>query len=193
MNKASDVKERIIETTMRIFNEKGLKFTMDDIAIELSMSKKTIYKVFRDKESLFSQMVDYCFDKIKESESQILSDEQMPTVEKIRNILGVLPDSYKDIDFRKLYLLKDKYPKIYKRVEERLETGWENTIALIKQGMEEGVIRPVNVFVIKTMLEATIEQFIKRDVLITNQIAYSEALQETVHIIVDGIVVKQQK
>ena len=193
MNKASDVKERIIETTMRIFNEKGLKFTMDDIAMELSMSKKTIYKVFRDKESLFSQMVDYCFDKIKESESQILSDEQMPTVEKIRNILGVLPDSYKDIDFRKLYLLKDKYPKIYKRVEERLETGWENTIALIKQGMEEGVIRPVNVFVIKTMLEATIEQFIKRDVLITNQIAYSEALQETVHIIVDGIVVKQQK
>ncbi len=193
MNKTSDVKERIIETTMRIFNEKGLKFTMDDIAIELSMSKKTIYKVFRDKESLFSQMVDYCFDKIKESESQILSDEQMPTVEKIRNILGVLPDSYKDIDFRKLYLLKDKYPKIYKRVEERLETGWENTIALIKQGMEEGVIRPVNVFVIKTMLEATIEQFIKRDVLITNQIAYSEALQETVHIIVDGIVVKQQK
>lgn len=192
MNKTSDVKERIIETTMRIFNEKGLKFTMDDIAMGLSMSKKTIYKVFRDKESLFSQMVDYCFDKIKESESQILSDEQMPTVEKIRNILGVLPDSYKDIDFRKLYLLKDKYPKIYKRVEERLETGWENTIALIKQGMEEGVIRPVNVFVIKTMLEATIEQFIKRDVLITNQIAYSEALQETVHIIVDGIVVKQQ-
>lgn len=193
MNKTSDVKERIIETTMRIFNEKGLKFTMDDIAMGLSMSKKTIYKVFRDKESLFSQMVDYCFDKIKESESQILSDEQMPTVEKIRNILGVLPDSYKDIDFRKLYLLKDKYPKIYKRVEERLETGWENTIALIKQGMEEGVIRPVNVFVIKTMLEATIEQFIKRDVLITNQIAYSEALQETVHIIVDGIVVEQQK
>lgn len=193
MNKTSDVKERIIETTMRIFNEKGLKFTMDDIAMELSMSKKTIYKVFRDKESLFTQMVDYCFDKIKESESQILSDEQMPTVEKIRNILGVLPDSYKDIDFRKLYLLKDKYPKIYKRVEERLETGWENTIALIKQGMEEGVIRPVNVFVIKTMLEATIEQFIKRDVLIANQIAYSEALQETVNIIVDGIIVKQQK
>lgn len=193
MNKTSDVKEKIIETTMRIFNKKGLKFTMDDIAVELSMSKKTIYTVFRDKESLFFQMVDYCFDRIKESESQILSDETMPTVEKIRNILGVLPDSYRDIDFRNLYQLKDKYPKIYKRVEERLETGWENTIALINQGMEEGVIRPVNVFVIKTMLEATIEQFIKRDVLITNQIAYGEALQETVNIIVDGIAAKQQK
>ena len=190
MNKTSDVKEKIIETTMRIFNKKGLKFTMDDIAVELSMSKKTIYTVFRDKESLFFQMVDYCFDRIKESESQILSDETMPTVEKIRNILGVLPDSYRDIDFRNLYQLKDKYPKIYKRVEERLETGWENTIALINQGMEEGVIRPVNVFVIKTMLEATIEQFIKRDVLITNQIAYSTALEETVNIIVDGIVAK---
>ena len=32
---------------------KGLKFTMDDLAMELlGMSKKTIYTVFRDKESL---------------------------------------------------------------------------------------------------------------------------------------------
>lgn len=186
--KQMDNKEKILEATIKVFNRKGLKFTMDDIASELSMSKKTIYTVFRDKESMFFAMVDYCFDKIKESEDEILSDDSLSTVEKIRGVLAVLPSGYKDVDFRQLYTLKDKYPNTYSRVEERLETGWEKTIALINQGIEEGSIRPVNVNLLKSMLEATIEQFFQRDILIRNQISYAEALEEVVNILVDGIV-----
>ena len=186
--KQMDNKEKILEATIKVFNRKGLKFTMDDIASELSMSKKTIYTVFRDKESMFYAMVDYCFDKIKESENEILSDDSLSTVEKIRGVLAVLPSGYKDVDFRQLYILKDKYPNTYSRVEERLETGWEKTIALINQGIEEGSIRPVNVNLLKSMLEATIEQFFQRDILIRNQISYAEALEEVVNILVDGIV-----
>ncbi len=187
------MKEKILEATIKVFNKKGLKFTMDDIAKELSMSKKTIYTVFSDKNSLFGEMVDYCFDKIKESETAILNDSNLSTVEKIRRILGVLPESYADIDFRQLYLLKDKYPDIYRKVEERLESGWEGTIALLNRGMEEGVIRPVNVILIKTMLEATLEQFFQRDILIVNQISYKNALDEVVSIIIDGIIAKGEK
>lgn len=186
--KQMDNKEKILEATIKVFNRKGLKFTMDDIASELSMSKKTIYTVFRDKESMFFAMVDYCFDKIKESENEILSDDSLSTVEKIRGVLAVLPSGYKDVDFRQLYTLKDKYPNTYSRVEERLETGWEKTIALINQGIEEGSIRPINVNLLKSMLEATIEQFFQRDILIRNQINYAEALEEVVNILVDGIV-----
>ena len=43
LRKKADNKSRILEATLRVFNRKGLKFTMDDIASELSMSKKTIY------------------------------------------------------------------------------------------------------------------------------------------------------
>ena len=186
--KQMDNKEKILEATIKVFNRKGLKFTMDDIASELSMSKMTIYTVFRDKESMFFAMVYYCFDKIKESENEILSDDSLSTVEKIRGVLAVLPSGYKDVDFRQLYTLKDKYPNTYSRVEERLETGWEKTIALINQGIEDGSIRPVNVNLLKSMLEATIEQFFQRDILIRNQISYAEALEEVVNILVDGIV-----
>ena len=99
-------REKILEATIRVFNRKGLKLTMDDIASELSMSKKTIYTVFKDKESLFGEMVDYCFDKIKESEIKIICDKNMTTMEKIRAVLGVLPEGYKEIDYSKLYCLK---------------------------------------------------------------------------------------
>jgi AcrR family transcriptional regulator len=184
------MKERILDAAIKVFNEKGLKFTMDDIARELSISKKTIYTVFRDKETLFFEMVDYCFDKIKESENAIVSDPTLGTVEKIRQILGVLPEGYRDIDFRQLYSLKTKYPKIYNKVEERLETGWENTFFLINRGIEEGSVRPIQIPILKTMFEATLEQFFQRDILISNQISYQEALNQVVEILIDGIMVK---
>ena len=47
-----ELKEKILETTIKVFNKKGVKLTMDDIANELSMSKKTIYTVFKDKEEM---------------------------------------------------------------------------------------------------------------------------------------------
>ena len=136
-------KEKILQATIQAFNQKGLKFTMDDIASILAMSKKTIYTIFKDKNTLFMEMVDYLFDTIKESESEIIEDNTLSTIEKIRRILGVMPESYKDIDLRQLYMLKDKFPEIYRHVEERLENGWETTIKLLEQGIEEEVIRPV--------------------------------------------------
>lgn len=182
-----DHKEEILKATIQVFNEKGLKFTMDDIAELLRISKKTLYKVFDDKEALFLAMVDYIFDTIKESERAVVEDDSLSTADKIHKILGVLPEGYKDVDLRQLYLLKDKYPKIYKQVELRLETGWEITIELIERGIAEGCIQPVKIPILKMMLEASLEQFFQRDILVRNQISYQDALNEVVNILMEGI------
>lgn len=185
-----EAKKRILEGTLVVFNQKGLKFTMDDIARQLGMSKKTIYTIFKDKEELFLNMVDYLFDTIKESEEKVICNDRLNTVEKIRLILGVMPESYKEVDFEKLYLLKDKYPSTYRRVEMRLETGWERTIELIEQGIEEGVIRQISIPIVKMMMESVLEQFFQRDILIQNEMSYVEALNEVVAILMDGITLK---
>lgn len=188
-----ELRENILAGTIKAFNQKGLKFTMDDLAGILGMSKKTIYTVFEDKEALFLAMVDYLFDSIKESEQAVMEDPALTTLQKIRKILGVLPDGYGEIDFRQLYLLKDKYPKIYQQVELRLETGWETTIQLLEQGIAEGVIRPIRIPILKMMLESAVAQFFQRDILIRSQISYSDALDEVVAILVDGIAVRDDR
>ena len=93
---------------------------MDDVAKILGMSKKTIYTVFRDKESMFLAMVDYMFDSIKESEQQIVEDDALSTVEKIRRILGVIPESYRDVDFMTALSVKGQ-------VSGNLQTGGKET------------------------------------------------------------------
>lgn len=186
-----DLRQQILEGAIRIFNARGIKFTMDDLAKALAMSKKTIYTVFRDKNDLFLAMVTYLFDGIKAAEQAIVEDPSLSTLEKIKRILSVMPDSYQDIDFRRLYLLKDKYPAIYKQVELRLEGGWESTIALLEQGMAEGVIRRVSIPIVKMMLEASLEQFFQRDILVRNDLSYQAGLEEVVGILLEGIIVQE--
>ncbi len=184
----SEIKSDIMESTIKVFNEKGLKFTMDDIARECHISKKTMYVYFDNKESLFLEMVDYIFDQIKDAEAAVMKDESLSTVEKIRKILCVLPDGYQEIDFTQLYSLREKYASSYRQVEERLETGWENTIALIEQGIKEGVIRDINISIVKMMLEASLEQFFQRDILVRNKLSYGEATKAVVDILMEGII-----
>ena len=62
---------------------------------------------------------------------------------------------------------------------------------LLEQGMAEGVVRKVSIPIVKMMLEATVEQFFQRDILIQSGLSYLEALDEVVSILVNGIVVPE--
>ena len=127
------------------------------------------------------------FKPLNDEEQKIVKDTSLSTIEKIRHILGVMPESYKEIDFGQLYLLKDKYPDIYRKVEKRLESGWETTLGLLEQGMNEGVIRHVNLTVFKMMMEASLEQFFQRDILVRADMTYAQGLNEVVSILLNGI------
>ena len=186
-----ELQQKLLEAAIVVFNQKGMKFTMDDLARQLEISKKTIYTVFLNKEELLYGMVDYMFDSIKESERAIVEDGSLSLIEKIRSILVVLPAGYRELDFSQLYQLKEKYPRIYQKVEHRLETGWETTIALLEQGIAEGVIRPIRIPIFKMMFEAALEQFFQRDILAMNKISYAEALDEVLGILMDGIIEMQ--
>ena len=88
-----ELRENILQGTIKAFNQKGLKFTMDDIAGILSISKKTIYTVFKDKEELFLAMVDYLFDNNKVSVRQVMEDQGLVSLEKLRRLRRVLPET----------------------------------------------------------------------------------------------------
>ncbi|MDF2540030.1 MAG: TetR family transcriptional regulator [Herbinix sp.] len=182
-----ELKVKIIDAVIEEFNEKGLKFTMDDIAKHIGISKRTLYTVVEDKEALFVEAVDDVFAAIKESERQIIEDGSLDILEKLKRILIVLPEKYKTIDFRQLYDLKSKFPRIYAKIENRLETDWEPTYRLMEQAMEEGKIRRISLPIFQAMISGTIEYYLSRSVLIDNKMDYEAALAQMVDIIMIGI------
>lgn len=58
LHKGLELRERIIMTSTEAFTSKGIKcITMDDIAAALGISKRTLYEVFADKETLLKESI----------------------------------------------------------------------------------------------------------------------------------------
>jgi len=183
----TDQQEKIINAAIEEFREKGLKFTMDDIAKHLGISKKTLYQAYESKDAMLVALADYCFSDIKKSERAIIDDPDMDVVTKIERILVVLPERYQNIGLSNLYQLSEKYPKIYTRVSAYLSTDWDATNRLIEQGVAEGRIRPIALPVLQAMVESTIQKFFADSILVEHGITYEQALQEMIDIIIQGI------
>ena len=52
------MREKIIDTAIEEFTRNGLKFTMNDVAKALGISKKTIYTVFESKQDVLMAIAD---------------------------------------------------------------------------------------------------------------------------------------
>lgn len=182
-----DLREQILNATIDEFQDKGLKLTMNDVAKRIHISKKTLYKVFENKEELFLAVVDYTFEEIKRHEKMVLENTELDLLEKIRSLIIVLPERYKNIGLSNLYPLKELYPQVYQRTAQYLENDWDATIALLEQGIREGKLRKMPIPIVKAMVESTIQHFMSSGVLVENGITYEQGLDEMMDIIMDGI------
>lgn len=189
-NSDSELRDRILDEAARQFDRKGIKFTMDDLARALGMSKKTIYTVFEDKRSIMTETIDRFFDDALLAEELILNDGSMTIPEQLKAIIGSVPERYTQNDLTQLYVLKEKYPSVYRHWQRCRENYWQGVGLLISRGIEQGEFRPVSVPILKTMFQSTIEQFFQDDVLVKNGISYRKALEEVASILVDGIIAK---
>lgn len=187
---SDELKVRILDEAAKWFDSKGTRFTMDDLARSLGMSKKTIYTVFRDKRSIMIETIDRFFDDALREEKEIIADDRLTTVEKLLKVIGRVPERYVQTDLSQLNVLKEKYPSVYKHWKSCRESYWFGAEALLKQGIEEGSIRPISITIFKTMFQSTIETFFQKDVLVNNKISYQDALAEVASILVNGIIIK---
>ncbi len=178
-----DLRERIIGAAAELFRKSRLRFTMQEVAAALNISKKTIYTVYESKEMLLLDMIDGMFADIHRKKAE-LAAENAPVEERIRKVIVALPEQYAAMDLRLLDELEEKYPAAAKRVREHLETNWEPTIALLEEGISEGKIRRIPIPVLKQMIVASIERFLSDE---ESRSCYPDTLETMIDIIMNGI------
>ncbi len=175
--------ERVVAAATALFQTEGLRFTMQEVAEALHISKKTIYTVYPSKEALLLDMVDALFADIHRAKGELMAAPG-PIEERIRAVIVALPEQYRALDFRLLDELEEKYPAAARRVREHLETNWEPTIALLEEGMAAGRIRPVPIPVLRQMITSSIECFLAGG---RDGTSYAETLEAMIDIIMNGI------
>jgi AcrR family transcriptional regulator len=68
-------KETILEEVAKMFNSNGIKpVTMDNISMDLKISKRTLYEIFKDKDDLVMQVMQYELKKADEKIKKIIAE-----------------------------------------------------------------------------------------------------------------------
>ena len=114
-------KENIIHHASKMFVEQGIKAVrMDDIAQELSVSKRTLYEMFEDKEELIYQSLRHYFESERERRVQQIVAIENPLevmVVNLRDMIDVSP-----VAGRLRRNIKRFYPTVYKRLEDDVQS-----------------------------------------------------------------------
>ncbi len=182
----TELPEKLRAEGLALFRTQGLRFTMQQMADELHISKKTIYAVYPSKEALLLDMVDQAFAEIHRRKQAVIDGPGSP-VEKLRAVIIALPEQYAALDLRQMRELDEKYPRVAARVRWHLETGWEPTLTLLQQATEAGLVRPVSLPVLQRVISASIETFLSDRELAEMGISYTAALEEMISLIMEGL------
>ena len=134
--------EKILKKVSVLYRKYGIKsVTMDDVARELGISKKTLYQYVSDKTELVEKVVEHTrhcnFSSMKDINAingnaieQLIEVSQM-----VNSLMKNHSPSYE-------YDLKKYYPEIFKNLmSARREVMYESMLANIRQGKKEGVYR----------------------------------------------------
>ena len=128
--------------TFALYQECGAKFTMDELANRLSISKKTLYELVRSKEDLVQKALLYYFDLVAAEQDAIRTDAALNALQKLERLLCVVPRlPLRDYRMREL---KKSFPDSYQLLNRWLETGWEKTFSVLDAAKAEGFVEEID-------------------------------------------------
>jgi TetR/AcrR family transcriptional regulator, cholesterol catabolism regulator len=137
-----EIKERIIAKAREQFFRYGVKsVTMDDIARELGISKKTIYQHFEDKDAIVHQlmMAEMANDKCEWDELDASSDN---VIEKIVKSMDIIRQAFAEINPSAFFDIKKYHPKTWELFQEHKQNFIMESIRKeLLQGIEQGFFR----------------------------------------------------
>lgn len=135
-----DTKKRILMQAKLLFSQYGIRnVTMDIIAQELGISKKTLYQYFEDKAAIVFEMVKEHQEEQKET-MQELTKSAKNAVEALANILHYIDKLLRFVSPLLLFELHKYYPAAANLMREdeakfHLPSIRENLVSGIKEGL----------------------------------------------------------
>ena len=138
-----ELRRRIMDKAQEIFLQFGFsRVTMDELASELGMSKKTLYKHFSSKEDLVLNIIRGMCTAIDCQIDIFMRDEHTNSVEKLNKILSYVHNTLSKINTSMAQDVRRYMPDLWSEMERFRREHSERCVgALFQQGMDEGIFR----------------------------------------------------
>lgn len=138
-----DIKERILKGAEELFLKYSVRsVSMDDIAKHLSISKKTIYQYYVDKDEIVTMVSAYHMEKDKIIFDDIKSKAKN-AVDELVKVAECIKNDFQKMNPSLLYDLQKYHTKAWNVwLDHKQNHVRESIISNLRQGIEEGYFRP---------------------------------------------------
>lgn len=184
------MKNKILTACIEEINEKGLHWTMADLAAKLSVSKRTLYEAFPSKDSLIASVIDTTIELIEKQDKDILNKESWSTTEKINELMSYVHQTSLILDKHLFLSIKQCYPEEWKKFvcfREKKLTAIEK---LITQGIAEKQFRVVDMNIVKAVIRSTVDTFFEKSFLLNTDMTFKQAMNKLMDILFYGLLTR---
>jgi AcrR family transcriptional regulator len=160
MSKKTSIEGKILDTAYRLFLEKGYRHTtMDDIALDLGMSKKTLYKYHPGKLELLSASFELLKTRMTAKVEAIVDNRYLAFPLKLRSFLTVVAGYLAPINPGLFEDLQEHAPEVWQELRAYInESAHLRFAKLIEEGAGLGLINPrINVSLVVMLYAATVQ------------------------------------
>lgn len=136
------MKENIISVSLHLFLNHGFKsVTMDDIANEMGISKKTLYEHFENKTKLVEEVTFQRFERTR-LEMEIISQDALNPIQELYALKIYVLQQLKDETTSTNYQLKKYYSNVHETLKQMLcEKIHLSIMASLENGKASGVFK----------------------------------------------------
>jgi AcrR family transcriptional regulator len=163
--------------------------TMDDLAHELGMSKKTLYRHFRSKDELIDAIIEEIGQAIRDRMDSVLASPQLDFTQKLCALVEVIGSNLALASPGMLHDLQRFAPQLYEKIDELRQRNVPYIFGrLIRTGVAEGKVRPEidPAFAVEFWLQA-IRGLVQPAVLERTQLTPRQTLERAIHLFFGGL------
>ncbi len=189
------MKEKIIQKSAEMFINLGFKsVTMDDIAQEMGISKKTIYSHFKNKTQLVKETVLTVFKNITCGIDHIISQNKNP-IEELYEIKKFAMLQLKNEKASPQFQLQKYYPEIYAMMRSlKFENMNACTTSNLQRGVEQGFYRNnVNIHFISRIYFLALSEINNEEIFPPQQFPKIMIMEDYLEYHLRGIVTEKGK
>lgn len=138
----SGIREKILNGAVELFMKYGLRsISMDDIARHLTVSKKTLYQHFADKEDLITLVLEAHIETNRK-QYEAITEKASNAIDELAQISVCLRKDMTETNPSVLFDLQKFHPKAWEVwLNHKNKYIRESVVRNIKQGIEEGYYR----------------------------------------------------
>ena len=187
-------KIKIIQVGEEKFFKEGFhKTTMDEVASELRMSKKTIYKFFPSKNDLVKAIAKQFMGNMKSRILPTLNSDKN-AIEKLEELMKILAKASVRISPQMLDDMRRHFPSLWNEIDNfRTEMMFGNLTRVIDQGKVEGLFLDYPTPIIMNMLVASVRTIVNPEFILNNNFSIIEAARTAFKILIGGITTEKGK